>query len=154
MKERFVVDSMLGRLAKWLRILGYEAIYRPSYRRGELEGLLSQEGRRLLTRSSENMRRFPDSVFIISDHVGEQLKELVDSGVVRVEVDRIFSRCPECGERLIKPDPCTARESLPEYVYIHHVQDLEACPSCGRYFWQGSHKQRMLEQLKAWGLLR
>lgn len=144
---------MLGRLAKWLRILGHDAFYRSSYGPGDLERLISLEGRRLLTRSRENARRFPDSFFITSDHVGEQLSELVRYGVVRVETDRIFGRCPECGEALVKADLRSAGEHLPEYVYVHHAPDLQSCPSCGRYFWQGSHRRRMMEQLKTWGLL-
>jgi uncharacterized protein with PIN domain len=44
-----------------------------------------------------------------------------------------------------------AREGIPEYVYYQGLTKIRTCPSCGRYFWPGSHRERMIEQLTTWG---
>ena len=113
MEERFFADSMLGRLAKWLRILGYDAQY----------------GRA---------------------RPGEALP--VQEGWIRPDPERTFRRCPVCNRLLEKADPASARDRVPDYVFHRHAPGFRRCPACDRYYWHGSHRERMRAQLEAWGI--
>lgn len=152
-RERFLADSMLGRLAKWLRIFGYDTHYERAYSKGAVEILLRGEDRILLTRCRETMRRHVDGVFIRSDHVHEQLRQLMEERGVRPEPNTSFQRCPVCNERLRAADPDSAKDRVPEYVLFQHGSCLRLCPSCGRIYWRGTHLDRMRAQMKAWGIL-
>lgn len=149
MEERFLADSMLGRLAKWLRILGYDTRYRRVHT-GDPVRAAEGEGR-LLTRREELKNR-PGVVFIRSDHVGEQLRQLTEEGWIRPDPERAFRRCPVCNSPLEGADPESARDRVPDYVFHRHAPGLRRCPVCGRHFWPGSHRERMHAQLEAWGL--
>jgi uncharacterized protein with PIN domain len=56
-----------------------------------------------------------------------------------------------CNEPLEAAEIEEAREHIPEYVYYQGISKIQVCPSCGRYFWQGSHRERMIRQLSEWG---
>jgi len=92
-------------------------------------------------------------VFLLrSDHVGEQLKELKDLGCLTLDRSKFFSRCLLCNVSLIQADPETAKSTLPEYVFHENPSRVLFCPECGRFFWPGTHRARMLKQLEDWGL--
>jgi len=147
---RFIADSMLGKLAKWLRIMGCDTHYQACYH-GETLGRLINERRRLLTRHRETFGRYPKALLIRSDHVGEQLLEMTGDGHLLIDKSKWFSRCLVCNTPLEGTEFDTAREDIPEYVFYNNISDIRSCPSCNRYFWPGSHRQRMVRQLEKWG---
>ncbi len=151
MEERFFADSMLGRLAKWLRILGYDAHYGRARPGEALPVQAAEPDRRLLTRREELKGR-PGVVFIRSDHVGEQLRQLAEEGWIRPDPERAFRRCPVCNRLLEKADPASAWDRVPDYVFHRHAPEFRRCPACDRYYWHGSHRERMRAQLDAWGV--
>lgn len=152
-EERFLADSMLGRLAKWLRILGYDTHYQRAYQKGAVEALLRAEDRTLLTRCGETLKRHAGGVLIRSDHVHEQLRQLILEKGIRVDPGASFRRCPVCNEMLRIADPHSAKNRVPEYVVFQHGACLRQCPACGRIYWRGTHPERMRAQMKTWGLL-
>ena len=141
---------MLGRLAKWLRVMGYDTHYQTYYNRAMIDRRL-QEGRRLVTRDQKAAAQYPDAFFVGFDHVDEQLKALKNAGYLRIDPEKWFTRCLVCNALLIQADPGRARESVPEYVYYNRAKEIRFCPSCLRYFWPGTHRERMKRQLKEWG---
>ncbi len=141
---------MLGRLAKWLRVLGYDTHYQRYYPKGAIKGLLGQE-RRLLSRNRGLVTCYPETLVIVSDQVGNQLREVAMQTGITPDRSMWFSRCLICNEPLMKAEAEEARERIPEYVYYQGPARIQACPSCGRYFWPGSHRERMMKQLIAWG---
>ena len=147
---RFVADSMLGRLAKWLRIMGFDTYYRSFYEPGEIKGLINDE-RLLLSRSRRMVDMYPHSLFISSERVKDQLYEIRDSGYLIIDTSKWFKRCLDCNTELQSTTPVNAREHIPEYVFYQNITSLCFCPLCGRYFWPGSHKNRMSIQLEEWG---
>jgi len=147
---KFVADAMLGKLAKWLRVMGYDTIYRSRYRPGQIQSLVG-EGRILLTRDTRSAREDERAVLIRSDHVGEQLRQLKEEACIREDHARWFARCTICNEPLVEAPVEAARENVPEYVFFEHPAGIRFCPSCRRFFWSGSHRQRMVAQLEAWG---
>ena len=142
---------MLGKLAKWLRLLGYDVLYQRSYGEEELTRLLA-EGRRVLSRRMEAQARHPGVLLLRSDHVGEQLMELKNLGCLKLDRSRFFTRCLLCNVSLTQADPETAKSTLPEYVFHENPSRILFCPECRRFFWPGSHRSRMLKQLEEWGL--
>jgi len=148
---RFVADVMLGSLAKWLRVLGYDTHYQPSYPPGAIEVLI-KEGRVLLTR---HRRRAAQSgqhaVLIHGNHVAGQLMELAKARHLSPPAAAWFSRCLLCNAPLRQAHESVAREHVPDYVFHQNVPHIHVCPSCGKYFWPGSHRTNMELQLRAWG---
>ena len=150
MPNKFLADAMLGRLAKWLRIMGYDAQYRSFYLPGQIRFLM-KEGRIFLTRNS-SWRRHPEGiVFIGPDHVKEQLRQLQQEGLIPVDRATWFSRCMLCNVPLLDAPLEAAGENVPEYVLFRNPSGIRFCPSCNRFFWPGTHRRNMVAQLEAWG---
>ena len=154
---RFLADAMLGRLATWLRILGYDA----EYSRAEDDVLLRRardEGRILQTRDIDLLRRCsagdrnsadrpPPHLLVHSDHVMEQVRQVVrslglDPGA---PTGRRCARCNALLKPRAKPE-ITGR--VAEFVWSHH-DAFWGCPTCGRIYWAGSHRRRIDETIRA-----
>jgi uncharacterized protein with PIN domain len=150
MEARFIADSTLGRLAKWLRIMGYDTIYQSFYRKDDITEFV-REGRRLLSRKQATVTHYPFSLLIRSDHLKAQLHEMEDAGVITPDRSRWFTRCLICNMLLEEADTRVARQNVPEYVIYQTPPMIRFCPSCSRHFWPGSHRERMKRQLEEWG---
>lgn len=146
----FLADVMLGRLAKWLRILGYDTEYLASTCAGPIPQSLL-EGRILLSRKRDTVGHYEGSFLIHSEKLEEQLEELRERYGLRPDRSTWFTRCLSCNVALRKATPEDARESVPEYVLYENIQDIRYCPSCYRYYWPGTHRKKMFSQLEALG---
>ena len=92
---KFICDQMLGTLAKWLRIMGYDTIYGDGDD-GELIKISVDEKRVLLTRDKELHKRYPDSILIESTELGEQIRKVVDSLDLKIDMENTLTRCTVC----------------------------------------------------------
>ena len=151
METRFVADAMLGRLAKWLRVLGYDTHYQSHYPFDALTRFV-QERRMLLSRRPRIVESHPDGLFLHSDRLTEQVLEMKEKSVITAGRSKCFTRCLRCNVLLRKASADTARDNVPEYVFYENAEGIRFCPSCGRYFWPGTHRIRMEKQLEKWGL--
>lgn len=145
-EPKFLVDVMLGKLAKWLRVLGYDAEYlrdvsAPNIARS------SVQARILVTRKKEVAEEHPRAILIHSERLEEQLKELKGHYGLRPDRSRWFTRCVNCNALLRKATLEDARDSVPEYVLYENMQDIRFCPSCRRHYWPGTHRENMLMRL-------
>jgi len=152
---RFAVDAMLGRLARWLRVLGYDTFYELSVADDVLVRTAREEDRILLTRDRHLLRelRPPRAHEVRGDDPLQQLRELVATLGLEPPAE-LFTRCLLCNAPLrILP----REEALP--LLPSGVRELAGpvrqCPRCGRLYWEGSHVRRMraaLERvLPGWG---
>jgi uncharacterized protein with PIN domain len=142
----FVVDAMLGTVAKWLRILGYDTLFDPDLNDHQLVRLARAEGRVLLTRDRALARRRGVRVLLVtSESLDEQMGQILAD--LDLESGHSFSRCPVCNEQLETIEPETARSRVPAYV-AHTHETFRSCPACQRVYWRGTHWQRMDEQLE------
>lgn len=142
---RFIADAMLGTLAKWLRILGYDTQFDPNLDDHQLVRLARAQERVLLTRDRELARRRGLSVLLItSERLDAQIGQVFAE--FNLEPDRSFSRCPVCNAPLVEVDRETAQSRVPAYVAQTH-KTFKSCPTCQRIYWRGSHWQRMDDQL-------
>ncbi len=145
----FAVDAMLGRLARWLRILGYDTFYMPHIKDNELIRISRLEGRIIITRDSHFLKKknLPLLIFIKSQNLREQIIEVMEwlKSNGYLETER-FSRCPLCNGILeeIKKDDVYGR--VPEYVYLRN-KDFFICGNCGAIYWHGTHVSNMLTML-------
>jgi len=142
---KFVVDAMLGRLAKWLRILGYDTSYLRAADSRPLLRVAREEGRVILTRN-HHLPKETQALRILlieSDHWREQLAEVLKAFRLRPGRNR-FRRCLLCNQRLIPLKKGLVEGKVPDFVFVHG-ESFFRCPCCGRIFWPGSHLSSMGE---------
>ena len=151
METRFVADAMLGRLAKWLRVLGYDTHYQSHYP-GDALSRLVREGRVLLSLRPPTVENHPDGLLLHSDRLTGQILEMKEKRAITADRSRCFTRCLRCNVLLRKAAFERALENVPEYVFHENPEGIRFCPSCGHYFWPGTHRARMEKQLESWGL--
>src|SRR3972149_4567212 len=146
--HKFFADSMLGKLARWLRPLGYDAAYDPYIDDGELVRRALEEGRTILTRDKRLMLRRSArgrALFIASDFAGEQLKQVIKE--FPPDEALLLTRCLRCNVLLEDIPKETIEAKVPPYVF-RTQSEFSACPACKRIYWGATHRQRMLEDLK------
>ncbi len=142
----FLVDSTAGKLARWLRILGFDVEYVAGCDPPAVARLARQSGRTVLTRSGEVAARMGGaSILIVSEHLRGQLGQVLES--VGPDTCRPFTRCNICNAELERVEKKTVRGRVPEFVY-ETQESFSSCPKCGRYFWHGTHWANMLEQVR------
>jgi len=143
---RFLADSMLGTLAKWLRILGYDTTYDARLDDSEVVRLARAEGRILLTRDTGLLRhKGLHCLFIESEVLEEQVAQVLRAFDLRA--DNPFSRCPVCNTVLEDVPKYEAWGQVPPFVY--QTQDnFSLCPECNRFYWRGTHWQGMLKKIE------
>jgi len=140
----FIADRTVGKLAKWLRILGYDTVY---WHSDDLQGLLRRarhEGRTLLTKDTKlcKGRGSVRALLIGEDNPFLQLKEVVRYFRLPVNKAKLFSRCLICNTPLESVDPAEVKEVVPDYIYHTH-QEFSRCPSCRKIYWAGTHYDHM-----------
>jgi len=149
---RFIADVMLGSLARWLRVLGFDTLYNNRLDDEELIEVALRDGRIALTRDRRLTERrviAARAILIDSDVLSDQLRQVLDRVGFRMESvpsPALFGRCIECNSPLEAVDRGSVALEVPPYVYSTQ-QEFKKCPSCGRIYWGGTHRQRMLEKL-------
>ena len=147
---KFIIDFNAGRLAKWLRIMGYDTTFVPGIEDGELVSLALEEGRILLTRDRDIMKRRPiasgeiRALLLESDHIEGQLRRVVEA--YHLDIHRASSRCIACNLPLRRADREDIRERVPPYVFRTQAE-IEECPSCRKPFWRGTHWRNVRREL-------
>jgi uncharacterized protein with PIN domain len=140
---RFIVDTMLGDLARWLRILGYDTYYSSRLDDWEIIRRAEREGRIIVTMDrglyNRARRRGLRAVRITTFGAAERLAELALHVPIRLEADPSRSRCPECGAplRLVR-DKEALRGRVPPAA-LEAYDTFYVCTRCGRVYWEGSH---------------
>ena len=143
---KFLADNMLGRLATWLRLLGYDTAYLPEADDPALARIARAEDRVLLTRDVElTRRRGVRFVLIESEKIEEQLRQVFHA--LGLTARQAFSRCAECNTPLDAATKETVRDAVPPYVFQTQERFLR-CPHCQRVYWRGTHWARMVEQMQ------
>jgi uncharacterized protein with PIN domain len=147
----FFADAMLGRLARWLRMLGYDTAYEKVISDEALISRVVTEQRWLLTRDSYLVQRKVlrgRHTLIVSDHLQDQLRQLQSELHLDLDLsDKTASRCATCNSILIVIPHEEATSTVPAYVASLHPRFVQ-CPNCGRIYWPGTHWTYMLTRLQ------
>ena len=153
--KRFLVDSMLGKLAKWLRLLGYDTIYTDIKEPNKLKAFLEKDYI-FLTRQHKwiHYRIFKHQpIYLVNANEPKtQLAEVIKRFKLEFSPRRFCSRCVICNVPLIEKEKEEVEIYLPEYI-SHTFSYFKVCPRCKRVYWAGSHQKRMQEFLKKIGFL-
>lgn len=146
---KFLADRSLGRLSRWLRMLGCDTLYW----RGETDRSFLRasepEGRAVLTRRRDILaRQHPGIVlFVENDRVEDQIAEVLRKLDITPDPDAFFTRCLECNVSLKTVGRDEVRDRVPDYVF-RTQHEFRFCPGCERVYWPGTHRERALETLR------
>jgi uncharacterized protein with PIN domain len=140
---RFMADAMLGRLARWLRILGFDTAWEAHIADGDLVRRALEQDRVILTRDRALPEQWRVSgVYVLAeDEPIAQLRD-VAAAFQLARRTRLFTRCSRCNTLLVRASREEARASVPPRV-LEAQADLLRCPGCERFYWSGSHTRRM-----------
>ena len=148
MNFTFAAERTLGKLAKWLRLLGFDTVFENECDTGQFSGHL-KPGVVLLTRTEKIRDAFSASqrlIFIQSNDTGEQLQQVVDELGINKKDIRPFSRCLSCNveNEIIEKERICGQ--VPDYVWENNTV-FQSCPECKKIYWPGSHIERSLERI-------
>jgi len=149
---RFLADRMVGTLAKWLRLLGYDTVYMPEVSPASVKREARRQGRILLTRRAcfLNQRDMPPFVFIRADRFREQLKQVCTD--LRLTVSSsLLRRCSVCNQELETIDRERVQARVPTYVWQTQTT-FSHCRKCQRVYWNATHRERIIEELRHMGI--
>jgi uncharacterized protein with PIN domain len=145
--DRFVADQMLGRLAAWLRMLGFDTTYVWDLADSEVVRRANAENRILLTRDRPLSKNQAVRVLYVKSRlVEEQVREVVTSVHLKINRSLLFSRCALCNSPLQPVEKESVRARIPPSAYGHYTL-FALCPACDKIYWAGSHYQRVLAAL-------
>jgi len=144
---KILLTKELGRLAKWLRILGIDAEYT---RQGNNASVIIQalrEDRMILTRNHHLPASRGIRIIILKEEaIKEQLGEALKALSVRLESLQMFTRCTVCNKELTPVEKNAVQEKVPQYVFETH-DEFFICPQCSRIYWRGTHWGNVRELL-------
>jgi uncharacterized protein len=144
---RFICDSMLGRLAKSLRMLGFDTLYERCITPQQLMQSALEQHRIILTRQTAFPQNTPtvSILYIHSNSPEEQLREVINTCSMAASI-KPFTICLRCNAALAAIEKEAAAGHVPDYVYAT-VEHFSACPSCGRVYWKGTHYKNMADRI-------
>ena len=142
---KFIADAMLGRLAKRMRLLGFDVFYDPTLNDNEIIRLSLEQDRMILTRDKALSARplAMKHLFIESERVEEQLEQVRSSFPAKTFP---FTRCSECNEPIVSIAKNEVRDLVPQYVSEKNSVFFQ-CPKCGRIYWSGTHVSKMEQRI-------
>ncbi|MBI5527510.1 MAG: Mut7-C RNAse domain-containing protein [Deltaproteobacteria bacterium] len=150
-EKSFLADRMVGRLGRWLRMMGVDCASAEGLLAPEVLDKALAERRVLVTRDTGLMKRRTrvERFFIRSNFVQEQVLEFL--GAYPIDpLERAFTRCVECNEPLERVEKESLSDEVP--VYVRRTQDVfSRCPACKRVYWAATHRRRMETRLRSLG---
>lgn len=141
--KKFILFNNLGKLAKYLRFLGFDAMIAKHISQGTIERLAKREKRIILSRKKQ--KRIKERYFIIeSENPLTQLTEI--STFLKIDEKLIGSRCLNCNKKTVVIAKEKIQDRIPKHIQENH-QKFRFCPKCGKIFWQGSHYKNLKQKL-------
>ncbi len=148
---KFIVDNNVGKLARWLRMMGYDSLFFSGSDDSQMITSALAEGRVILTRDTQIMKRRVvtdgrlKAVLIKSDVPELQMRQVI--GTLNLDCQcRLFTMCLECNQPLEEKSKQWVKDLVPPYVFQTQSQYME-CPNCHRIYWRGSHWEAMTKRL-------
>lgn len=147
-EPKFIIDDMLGKLAVRLRMLGFDASYYGDSADSFLLRKSREEGRSLLTRDAGLVKtRGANAFFIPSRKLKDQIREVIQRYNLSISPKNMFSRCSICNTPLEEISKEEVEGKVPPVVYTL-FKEFSYCPNCKKYYWKGTHYEKIIEELK------
>jgi uncharacterized protein with PIN domain len=149
---KFIIDRNVGKLARWLRLMGYDTRFFDGGDDSELVAIARNEGRVILSRDTQIMKRRLitsgriKAVLILSDQPREQIRQVIATLGLDSRF-RPFTICLECNRPLVERNKDEVKELVPPYVFKTQEQFMQ-CPNCRRIYWRGTHWRAMTKKLE------
>jgi uncharacterized protein with PIN domain len=149
---KFIVDNNVGKLAKWLRMMGYDTLFFNGSDDSRMVATALAEGRVILTKDTQIMKRRVvtsgrlKAILIKSDKPELQMHQVIDTLKLDCQF-KPFTICLECNQPLEERSKEAVKDRVPPYVFQTQRQYME-CPACHRIYWRGTHWQAMTQRLK------
>ena len=152
MEIKFIADNNVGKLARWLRLIGYDTLLFKQKNDNQMIKTALSEDRVILTKDTQFMKRRLvtngklKTILIKQDDPKLQVQEVVRTLNLNYNF-KPFSLCLECNQVLIARDKEEVQNRVPAHVFETQTQYTE-CPACHRIYWQGTHWQAMVKKLQ------
>jgi uncharacterized protein with PIN domain len=149
---KFIVDCNVGKLTKWLRLMGYDSVFFKGTNDSHLVATALAEGRVILSRDTQIMKRRVitsgklKAILIKDDKPELQIRQVIDTLSLDPK-SQPFTICLECNQALVERKKDEVKELVPPYVYKTQSQFMQ-CPACQRIYWRGTHWQAMSQRLE------
>jgi uncharacterized protein with PIN domain len=146
---KLLCDHMLGSLAKWLRIFGFDTIYPDATMNDDLVLQIAQREKRLLiSRDKELLIRAKKTLVPVLEIHTTDLTEQLQQVLKEIPLDekKILTRCTLCNTPLQSIVKEAIKEKIPEKVFQTR-NEFWVCPSCSKYYWMGTHYENMREKI-------
>ena len=136
---KFIATAEVGRLARWLRLLGYDCVFFDRAKKRDIVIESLREERTILTRETR-LSRFSRvrMIHLESDLVEEQLTQVIKNLHLKVDKKNMFTRCVECNTPIEKAEKEKVKSKVPAYVYKAQTEFMR-CPNCNKIYWKGTH---------------
>ncbi|MEM2901078.1 MAG: Mut7-C RNAse domain-containing protein [Thermoplasmata archaeon] len=143
---KFIADHMLGKLAKWLRFLGYDTIYPDNINDEKIAEIAADEGRIILTRDCQlSQTKRAKAIYIESDNLQEQINQVVAQ--LHLSDELCFTRCAECNSLIEPIEKESIKNKVPEGV-LKLQNEFYVCKICGRIYWKGTHYKNIERRIR------
>ena len=148
----FIVDSNVGKLARWLRMMGYDTVFFDGSDDSQMVARAVTEGRIILTRDTEILKRRVVTsgrltvILINSEEPEQQMRQVLYALNLDCQY-KPFTLCLECNQPLVEKIKEQVKDLVPPYVFQTQNQYME-CPVCHRIYWRGTHWEAMTRRLE------
>lgn len=141
-EKKFLTDGMLGKLTRFMRILGFDTLYLKDASDDELLNIAQKDNRILITRDQELYQRAIkmglSSILITEVDIEKQLSQIMLKLNINLDLDILETRCPICNTKLEQIPKNEIKNLVPKKVFNMH-EDFWICPKCNKVYWMGSH---------------
>lgn len=145
---KFIADAMLGKLARWMRMMGCDVAYFPEISDPEISSTASRSDRIILTRDTRltRLKINRDRAFLVcGNHYPDQIRQVVRAFSIDPFSD-LLNRCLRCNRLLIPIEKNDIKRQVPQYVF-ETQERFKICPDCRKIYWKATHVSHMIEQL-------
>jgi len=148
---KFIADGMLGKITRWLRMLGHDVKYSNEIDDSKLSEIAKREGRVLLTKDKELYQQAiaseVDAFYLSGETEVNKLAELAMKFKIKLDINMKTSRCPKCNVNVEKISKEKVTDRVGKGTLIHYNEFWE-CPKCRKIYWQGAHWKRIRRTLE------
>lgn len=149
---KFIVDINVGKVVKWLRMMGYDTLLFDGDDDWRMIIIALEEGRVVITKDTQIVKRGVitsgrlKAILITSDKSEQQIQQVVETLNLDYQY-RPFTLCLECNQPLVERSKQEVEDRVPPYVF-QTLNEYVECPACHRIFWKGTHWKAMTEKLQ------